>query len=79
MLVDAGEAARRLSGYLGAAVVRETMGSGIDILIEPHWSPHVLCAFRCAMQGLTSTAHVPVHDGALVMGVADAQGALAHN
>ena len=79
MLVDAGEAARRLSGYLGAAVVRQTVGSGIDILTEPHWSRHVLCAFRRAMQGLTSTAHVPVPDGALLMGEADAQGALAHN
>ena len=31
------------------------------------------------MQGLTSKTHVPVPDGALLMGEADAQGALAHN
>ena len=79
MLVDAGEAARRLSGYLGAAVVHQTVASGIDILTKARWSHLVLCASHRAMQGLTFTAHVPVPNGALLMGVAVAQGALAHN
>jgi len=53
MLVDTGEAARRLSGYLCAAVVRQTVASGIDILTGPHWTRLVLCASHRAMQGLT--------------------------